>query len=512
MSDAQDKGDAVRGTAADTGDGHPSSLVLAAQGTAAEASSGYPTPASAASLGAPAYPAMGSPTPPVVASAPQRPRLRPVHLTARAAAWLAAGAVPALLLPGRWAVLGALAWALAWALVVRGDVHASGRPGEFEVERTLPAKLSIGVPNTVTLTLRNLGRRVLVLEARETPPSGFEGERALGFVRLGPFGEQTVALSLTPPSRGAFRFGDLGVRTLGPRGLGGERFLLPLAEDVRVYPDITAIDRYALLARRGMLHEIGVKAARFAGAGTEFESLAEYQQGDEYRAIDWKATARRGEPVVRRFEAERSQTVVLAVDAGRLMTPRVGSLTKLDRAVNAALLLTYLAEQAGDLTGLLVFGREVRVYLPPRKGHRQFLAILDALHAVDGRLEEPDYASALRYLAVRLPKRSLVVLFTDLAGAQPSRRLLDVLGTLSPRHLPLVVTQRNRDLEARAVAPVGTESEAFAAAVAEDALRDKEAALRVLRSRGALVLDVHPEALSVAAVNRYLEIKARGRL
>ncbi len=187
-------------------------------------------------------------------------------------------------------------------------------------------------------------------------------------------------------------------------------------------------------------------------------------------------------------------------------------MAKLDRAINAALLLAFLATTAGDNVGLFVFGREIRTYLPPRKGHRQFLAILEALYAVEGRVEEPDYGGALRYLATRLSKRSLVVLFSELVGTEPSRRLLGVLGSLTPRHLPLVITQRNLEVEARARALPEDESGAFVSAVAQDLLQDKASALRVLEAKGSLVLDVVPEQLSVAAVNRYLEIKARGRL
>ncbi len=147
-----------------------------------------------------------------------------------------------------------------------------------------------------------------------------------------------------------------------------------------------------------------------------------------------------------------------------------------------------------------------------RKGHRQFLALLEALYSIQGRVEEPDYGRALRYAAGRLGKRSLIVLFTDLVGREPSRRLLDSLSGLMPRHLPLLITQRNRDVEARSRAEVGGESDAFAASVAETVMADKAAALRLLAARGTLVLDVYPEELSVAAVNRYLEVKARGRL
>lgn len=438
--------------------------------------------------------------------------LRTLRFTPRAAALLAAPALVVAWLPGPWAWVAAVAWAIVWAGLVRRDVRASAAPGGIEIARTLPVKLSIGVSNPVVLTIHNASPRPVSIAGRETPPVGFAGERAFGPLELGPRDSVDVALAFTPPSRGEFAFGDIGVVSLGPAGLAGRRFDVAAGETVRVYPDISAIHGYALLARKGSLHEIGVRAARFAGVGTEYESLRDYEPGDDYRDIDWKATARRGAPVVRRFEAERSQTVVLAVDAGRLMVARVGRLTKLDRAINAALLLAFLATRAGDNVGLLVFARDVERFLPPRKGHRQFLAILEALYSVEGRVEEPDYGGALSYLAARVTKRSLVVLFSELVGTEPSRRLLGVLGGLGARHLPLVVTQRNAEIERLAGSDPADEAEVYRASVAADILRDKAAAVRVLRSRGSLVLDVEPEALSVAAVNRYLEIKARGRL
>lgn len=434
------------------------------------------------------------------------------YVTPRAA--LIAGA-PVLVLPlvgGWWAWLAAAVWLLAVGLLVGADVRATPRDGDIEITRELPERLSIGVANPVMLHVANRSRFVAHLRIRETPPAGFTGERAVDAFTLPAREEASFTLAFTPPARGSYRFGDVGVRAIGPLGLGGRQLTIPLSEECRVYPDITAVRRYALLARRGALLDTGIKAIRYAGVGTEFESLREYRDGDSYRDIDWKATARRGAPVIRRFEAERSQTIVIAVDTGRLMTPLVDGLSKLDRAINAALLLSYLAVETGDLVGLLVFGRDVVRYLPPKKGHRQFLAILEALYAVEGVVEEPDYGRAISYLAARLSKRALVVLFTDLLGTEPSRRLLAVLGGLSSRHLPLVLTQRNRAIEARARVAVSTEAEAFSSAVAEGVLRDKAEALRMLTARGALALDVDPGQLSVTAVNHYLEIKARGRL
>ncbi len=434
------------------------------------------------------------------------------YVTPRATAIIALPVVLVPWLSGVWAWVAAAVWLIGWAVLIVAEYRHAAGPEDLEVARTLPTKLSIGVPNPVSLRLANRSAHGAVLLGRETPPSGFSGERRFGPLAVSRGEEARVTLHFTPWRRGAYVFGDVGLRSMGPLGFAGRQFILPLSEECHVYPDIVAVQRYALLARKGALQELGVRTMRYAGAGTEFESLRDYQHGDDYRDIDWKATARRAKPVVRRFEVERSQTIVLAVDAGRLMQPVTGGLSKLDHAVNAALLLAYLATRSGDLVGLLVFGRDIHTYLPPKKGHRQFLAVLEALYSVEGKTEESDYTRALTYLSMRLSRRSLVVLFTDVAGQEPSRRLISVLSGLMPRHLPLVITQRNRDIEARARAEARTESEVFGVAVAEDVLREKAAALGVLASRGALVLDVDAEELSVAAVNRYLDVKARGKL
>ena len=439
-------------------------------------------------------------------------RLTGWYLTPRAALVLAAPALVVVLVRGPAAGWTAFAWAVACAVAFAYDVREAVPPRELAWRRTLPPKLSIGVPNRVTLTVENATARLVRLSGRETPPPGFAGARAIAPMMLEPGEVRELVFAYTPPARGRYEFGEVGVRSLGPWGLAGRAARIPLTEEAKVYPDIQAVQSYALLARKGALAEMGIKRMRMAGEGTEFESLREYLEGDSFRDIDWKATARRGRPIVRSFEAERSQTLVLAIDAGRLMTPRVGALTKLDRAVNAALLLAYLGIERGDLVGLLVFGRDVERYVAPRKGHRQFLAILEALYSVEGRVEEPDYERAMRFLAAKLPRRSLVAVFTDLVGAEPSRRFLSTLGAMATRHLPLVITQRDRAVEAVSRKDVRTEADAFESAVATSLLADKAAALRTLSARGSLALDVFPEELSVAAVNRYLEVKARGRL
>ncbi len=420
--------------------------------------------------------------------------------------------VPVLLAEGLWSFAVGLAWAWGVLVLVRSDVRSAADGSGLRLSREFPRKVSVGVENVEVLTITNLTDRTVRLSGRDTPPPAFEGDFSFGPLRLAPLSEHRVEVSFVPAERGTHAYGIAGAVSMGRRGLAGRRLALGTEERVKVYPDLTPVRSYDLQMRRGTMWDLGVRRMRRAGRGTEFESLREYRSGDEYRDIDWKATARHGSPVTRTFEAERSQVVVLAVDAGRLMTSVSEGRSKLDRAVDAALLLAYVAVQADDRVGLLLFRRDVVRYVPPSKGRQTFSAILEELHAVEGAVEEPDYAGAMRFVVSRLSKRALIVLFTDLAGTEPSRRLLDVLAGLTPRHLPLVVTQRSGWVEDRAARVPDEEPAVFETAVAESILRDKAEALTFLRSHGVLAVDVAPSELSVAAVDRYARVKTRGEL
>ena len=208
---------------------------------------------------------------------------------------------------------------------------------------------------------------------------------------------------------------------------------------VKVYPNLLDVRRYEMLARRGRLFELGLKNARRLGTGTEFERLREYMPGDDYRQVAWAATARRGKPIVVEYETERSQPIILLLDAGRLMSAPVGDLAKLDYAINTCLLLAFVATLKGDRVGLLVFADRILGYYPPRRGRAQFLSLLEALYNVQAQPVESDYAQAVEYLTRRHPRRSLDIVFTDLLDRSAGTGLVPYISRLAPRHLPMLV-------------------------------------------------------------------------
>ena len=248
------------------------------------------------------------------------------------------------------------------------------------------------------------------------------------------------------------------------------------------------------------------------GSGTEFERLREYRPDDEYRRINWKATARRGKPISIEYETERSQSIVALLDIGRMMRSPIGDVAKLDYSINAVLLLAYVAARKGDKIGLLTFADEVQTWLAPGGGKRQFQRMLEQLYAVEGEAVEPDYDVAFGYFAAHQSKRSLVVVFTDLTGSISTRSLVAQMARLRRRHLALLVTVRDPTIQRLARQDVLDSTMLYQRTVAEQLMEERRLVMDQLQRQGVLTLDVAADELSAAVINRYLNLKARTML
>jgi len=423
-------------------------------------------------------------------------------------------AVPLMALSGASPLLGwaGLGWCAFMLALLVADSRLSARAHRVTVERIAEPKLSLGAENKVRLRLENLSRWTIGLRVKDDPPEDFGTPRRELRAVLPGYAGLELTYTTVPRHRGRFRFGDLHLRGVSFLGLSLWQRRIAAETEVDVYPDLLSVRRYDLLVRAHRLEEMGFRRTRARGAGTDFESLREYVPDDEFRHIDWKATARRGRPYTREYEEERSRTVMLLIDAGRMMSAEAEGLSKLDHAVNAALMLAYVALRRDDAVGLIVFADTVKALLPPRKGQAQVQRILEELHDVQPTLAEPNYRAAMYHLHDRARKRSLAVLFTDLVDEEASRRLIAHVSAAYPRHLPLVVTLSDPDLHRSARAAPADEAALFERAVASQVLMDREQALASLRGRGAIVLDVPAGELTVAVVNRYLELKERMRV
>lgn len=420
------------------------------------------------------------------------------------------GMVPAVLsvwAPGLFPL--ALVYFAACCALLAGNGLFGVRKDVIEVTRELAPRLSLGVPEPVSLRIRNYGHYTLTIQVQDSPPAGWEAEGIPAVVTLRPGQESTISYQVTPPARGRYQWGDLYLRAEQYPGFAVRQWSLKAPAEARVYPDMREVTRYETMMRRSRLEEFGIHRSRLMGRGTEFERIRDYTPDDEYRHVDWKATARRGRPMSRVYEVERSQNVFLVIDAGRMMAGRVGRLSKLDYAVNAALMLAHVALGAGDRVGLMIVSDEVDAYLPLGKGQAQFKQCVELLYGVEAKLCHVDYRGALEQIAIRCKRRSLVVLFTDLVDEDTSAELVTYLRLLRPTHLPLCVTLQDQAVVAASREKVETAPQMYERTVALDLLAERRRVLESLQALGSVVLDSPPDALSVNVVNRYLELKYR---
>lgn len=392
------------------------------------------------------------------------------------------------------------------------DLLLTPRPSMIEVERINDSRLSIGAANLVTILLANRSARPLSLTVRDEYPDAIAADMRFITGALAPYGVYEAQYHLTPLQRGDYRFGDtvLRYRSLLGTFLRQARYLTAAA--VKVYPNVLEVRKYDLLARKGLLYEMGLRQARIFGQGSEFERLREYNPDDEFRRINWKATARRGKPIAAEFETERSQYVVCAIDTGRLMRPPVGDLARLDYVINTALLLTYVATLKGDHVGMLSFADEVGAYLAPKRGKGQFYRVLETLYNVQSQAVESDYTRALSYLSLKNRRRSLVVVFTDLVTLDAARPLIASMARMAQRHLPICVLISDPNIAREVDAPARESAGIYRRAVAEMLRDERQIILDTLNRSGVLTIDVPADKLTVSVINSYLELKARGKL
>jgi uncharacterized protein (DUF58 family) len=378
-----------------------------------------------------------------------------------------------------------------------------------EITRELPARFSLGGANRVSIALHNPSGARLLGVLRDDQPSEFRAEPAQLAFDLPAGSRAALVYDAFVQRRGQYAFGDLHLRLDGRLGLGGLLVIVPARAEVRVYPNLRGPRRYELAMRRGTLYNVGVRSVRRVGGGGEFEQLREYVPGDALRDFDWKAAAKRLRPITRVHGQEQSQSVLIALDTGRMMGTPLDDLTKLDHAIHAALLVAWVALRTGDRVGLIVFADEVLRFVPPARGQAQYLRILESLYAVQASTAYVDFRELTRFVRARVPRRSLLLVFSDLLDESQALPLAVELPKLRAKHLPLCVTMSDPVAATLAQASVATEEQVYLRAAAADLLSERAVVKAQLSKAGVSVLETHAADLAVATVNRYLEIKRR---
>jgi len=408
-----------------------------------------------------------------------------------------------------WPVAAGVALA-AFGLAVAYD--ALRLRGTVEITRIVPPRFALGRADVLRYAIVNrtsTPRRIAVVEApAERLAIDLDEARALVPARA----RAMVELGIVPRERGRTALRSYHARVLSDLGLVELRRNLRVPVAVRVMPDLSALDRSGDLVARTKLLAAGLRRLRRRGAGSEFESLREYTVDDPFRAIDWKATARRGRPMVVQYEVERAQQIVVALDAGRLMSPRLGDWRKLDYAVSAALGLAAMARLAADRVGVIAFAAELIARVVPGSGADHGAALTDVLSDLEPRLEESDYERAFLEIERSLRRRSLIVLFTDLFDPIASSTVLAAAQLLTARHLVLIVLMNDAAIAHALRAVPQDAGDAYRAAVAAKLADERARAVAHLQNRGILVVDVPAAELTVALLDAYVDIKTRGLL
>lgn len=410
----------------------------------------------------------------------------------------------------RWVVL---AYDIALITLAIVDARRSKLPQGVSIAREFGGRFAVGAETEVRINVQNARAHAISLVIKDEYPAQMKlSDLREAAVRIEAQTSAALVYRLTPPKRGRFEFGQIVVRFLSRWNLVWCETRVGDAVAVKVYPNMRRAREAELKALGARSLVASHRKTSWRGEGREFESLRDYVRGDELRHISWTATARRGKLTTRQYQIERDQTILIAIDGGRLMTARIDQETKLDSAVHAALALMSAAARAGDNAGLLVFGRKIKSFLPPGRGREHMDAALEALYSVEPEMIEPSYSRAFEFIAANSKRRSLVVLLTDLVDEEGSKELLASLRLLRPRHLPLVVTIADRDLKAVVSNVPENARDLFTQSVAEEIMYLREAALRRVESQGGLALDVTAAALAPSLLEKYLQVKERGLL
>jgi uncharacterized protein (DUF58 family) len=413
--------------------------------------------------------------------------------------------VPSTLLSINWGLLLALL-----ALVVLDAIRLKRLPSP-RLQRHMPGSLALGRWSEVRLEVEHDFAQSLNLQIFDHVPEGVSFENLPLSVELQPGQQSQIGYRLRPIKRGHFTFDHCEISLPSPLGLWSDKRLLNVTDSTRVYPDFARLYGGELLAVDNWLSQLGVRQRQRRGLGLEFHQLREFREGDSLRQIDWKATARQRTPIAREYQDERDQQIIFMLDCGRRMRSQDGELAHFDHALNACLLLSYIALRQGDAVGLSTFASDRAHYLAPVKGTGQLNVLLNTVYDLDSTQRPADYQAAVTQLLARQKRRALVVLVTNLRD-EDDEELLTAVKRLSKLHRVLVASLREDLLDGLRQAPVQTLPEALTYCGTVDYLNDRAQLHEQLSAHGVPVVDARPSELGAELVTRYLSWKRAGGL
>lgn len=415
----------------------------------------------------------------------------------------------AYLLPGLFIV--AKAAVLLFIVIVIADyLLLHSRKKLIIVDRLMDERFSNGDTNHIELLIENRSRYVLSLDLIDELPVQFQLRDFSLQCQVQPFEKKKLQYSLRPVERGEYIFHDINCYARSVIGLIVRRMVIASETVIKVYPAYQALRKYELLAISNNLTDTGNRKIRKIGRSLEFEQIKEYVRGDDIRNINWKATARRaGQLMVNSFMDERSQQVYCIIDKGRVMKMPFNGMTLHDHAINAALVLSHVAIVRQDRTGLITFSNDVGSFIPAERRAGQMNDILEALYREETQYLETDYEKIYALIRMRIPQRSLLVLFTNFESMSSLKRQLPYLRMISKKHLLLVVFFENPGLKDLTEGEADDIETVYIKTIARKFSYEKRRIVKELHQHGIIALLTAPEQLTIHTVNKYLELKSR---
>jgi uncharacterized protein (DUF58 family) len=392
------------------------------------------------------------------------------------------------------------------------DLNRMARPEEIEVRRNWNGSLGLAKKMDVTIELHNFSRGEIVVKATDETPETFGRDLAKVGISVLPSGASAATYPIEPRSRGDARFGNVWLRYQSPAGLAERWACARVPQTVRVYPNIEEAQRMRIYLIRSRQIELEKRLKRQRGHGREFESLRDYRDGDEFRDICWSVTARRGKLITKVHQIERSQTIWLVLDAGRLLQARVDRVTKLDYTISAALSLAQVAFFSGDRVALLAYGRKPQQRVGPGRGVAHLRTLMESMAQVRAEPYEADHLLAAESLLSQQGRRSLIVWLTDLAETAATPEVIECAAKMATRHLVLLGVIGQPELRRVVATEPEKANDMYRYTAALEVVQRRELLLRRLRQQGALTLEVDASRMSTALVSRYLEVKERSLL
>jgi len=395
------------------------------------------------------------------------------------------------------------------AIVAVVDVYSLPRTGDFRVERHCQMTASLRKKHPVTLMLSNSSKKPRTIQVRDDIPQEFVTTPDEFTINLPAQRRTSVKYDIRASRRGAFELQKVYLKAISRFGLWQRIIELPVVTTINVYPDMKQLTEFEMLARTNRLSLMGVRRTRRVGQDNDFERLRDYTFDDNYKHIDWRSTARRHKLTVKDFQTSQSQRLIFMVDCGRMMISEAAELSLLDHALNAMLMLSYVALRRGDSVGLLCFSDHIYSFVPPRGGSRQMNHLLRASFDRFPDLVESRYSEAFLHISKHCRKRSLVILISNLIDEINANQIHQYLSAMVGRHLPLAVLLRDHELFAAADTQWRDDGGLYRSAAAAEIICWRHEVLNDLQHHGVLSLDVFPEEMTAPLINQYLEVKAR---